>query len=111
MKTEGPEKVWKVEEKCRTVLAIWTERMKAVEVRKEMGISGSLLIQWQDRAMEGMLEALEPQRMREVTAGPALGKTVRKLLDRKARLRETGVMSKLEKKVMKLHEEKNGTPA
>lgn len=102
MKTEGQQ--WKVEEKCRAVLAIWTERMKAVEVRQEMGISGSLLIQWQERAMEGMLEALEPRRAREVPARPAIGNTVKKLLDRKARLRENGPMLKLERKMQKLEE-------
>lgn len=110
MKIEGQEKIWKVEEKCRAVLAIWTERRKAVEIRKEMGISGSLLIQWQDRAIEGMLEALEPKRMREIPTCPALGNTVRKLLDKKARLRETGVMLKLEKKMMRLQEAKAEAP-
>ena len=111
MKIEGQERVWRVEEKCRAVLAIWTERRKGVEISKEMGVSGSLLNQWQDRAMEGILEALEPRRLRQASTCPALGNKVRKLLDKKARLRESGTTLKLEKKLMRLQEEKVETPA
>jgi len=106
MKTEGQENMLKVEEKCRAVLAIWTERKKGMEIRREMGVSGSLLGQWQERAMEGMLEALEPRGRRELVAGPALGNKVKKLLEKKARQRESGCMPKMEKKLLKLQEGK-----
>src|SRR4030042_1777117 len=49
------------EEKCRTVLSVWTERRKPGEVCQELGIAWSLLNQWQERAMEGMLLALQPR--------------------------------------------------
>lgn len=74
-------------EKCRAVLSVWTERKKAAGLCREMGISSSLLWQWQDRAVSGMLEALEP-RGQEGREGPALGQQIKRLLDRKARYRE-----------------------
>ncbi len=106
MKTEGQENMLKVEEKCRAVLAIWTERRKGSDVSREMGITRNLLSQWQERAMEGMLEALEPRGRRELVAGPALGNKVKKLLEKKARQRESGCMPKMEKKLIKLQEGK-----
>lgn len=74
-------------EKCRAVLSVWTERQKSAGVCRELGISPSLLCQWQDRAVSGMLEALEP-RGQERGEGPALGQQIKRLLDRKARNRE-----------------------
>jgi len=43
------------EEKCRAVLSVWTERRKPGEVCRELGVAWTLLNQWQERAMEGML--------------------------------------------------------
>ena len=58
-------------EKCRAVLAIWTERQTPAVLRRELNISASLLWQWQDRALSGMLEVLEP-RGQDGREGPAL---------------------------------------
>ena len=77
-----------VSEKCRAVLAVWTERKQASVLCREMGMSASLLSQWQDRALTGMLQALEPRGTRAGTEGPALPELVKRLLDRKARARE-----------------------
>jgi transposase-like protein len=75
-------------EKCRAVLAVWTERKKASVLCREMGVSASLFSQWQDRALSGMLEALEPRGTREGAQGPALPAQIKRLLDRKVRMRE-----------------------
>jgi len=75
-------------EKCRAVLAVWTERKKASDLCRDMGVSASLFSQWQDRAVSGMLEALEPRGTREGIEGPALPVQVKRLLDRKARARD-----------------------
>ena len=72
-------------EKCRAVLAVWTERKQASNLCRELGVSASLFSQWQDRALSGMLEALEPRGTREATEGPALPAQIRRLLDRKVR--------------------------
>jgi transposase-like protein len=75
-------------EKCRAVLAVWTEKKKASGLCREMGVSASLFSQWQVRALSGILEALEPRGAREGSEGPALPVSVKRLLDRKVRARE-----------------------
>lgn len=85
------------EEKCRAVLSVWTERRRAGEVCREMGIAWALLHQWQARAMEGMLLALAPrvQVEKEVALSPRLAV----LLDRKVR---QGSMKGLERRLARL---------
>ena len=78
-------------DKCRAVLAVWTERKQASILCREMGMSASLFSQWQDRALSGMLEALEPRGTRTGVEGPALSELVKRLLDRKVRARELEV--------------------
>lgn len=46
-------------EKAQAVLAVWTERCKAAEVCRQMQINFMTFQHWQNRAMEGMLQALE----------------------------------------------------
>jgi transposase-like protein len=87
MKTMEQERYTAVE-KCRAVLAVWTERKQAAVLCREMGMSAALFSQWQDRALSGMLEALEPRGTRAGAEGPALSALVKRLLDRKARARE-----------------------
>ena len=48
-------------EKCRAVLSVWTEKRSPSEVCKSLSIQWSVLQYWQKRAMEGMLQALEPR--------------------------------------------------
>jgi transposase-like protein len=72
-----------VEEKTRAVLSVWSEARTAEEVRSELGIGSSLLSQWQDRAMEGMVEALQGRDGGQSVSGPALSTKVKKLLEKK----------------------------
>ena len=85
-------------EKCRAVLAVWTERKKASVLCRELGICASLLWQWQDRALSGMLEALEPKGQ-EGREGPALAQQIKRLLDRKTRARELESVGRAPRKV------------
>src|SRR5512137_1589931 len=86
-------------EKCRAVLSVWTERRKAGEVCRELGVTWNLLNQWQERAMEGMLLALQPRIVvrREVALNPRLAV----LLERKSK---EGTMKKLEQRLARLQE-------
>ena len=68
-------------EKAQAVLAIWTERVKIAEVMKAMGVTYLTLQQWQERAMEGMLQALEPRV--NLSNGAALSPRIRALLDKR----------------------------
>lgn len=88
-------------EKCRAVLAVWTERRKPAEVCREMQIPWMVLAQWQKRAMEGMLQALE-WRVR-LDKGPALSSRLQALLDKK-RLTTNTVQTRLEKTLSRAQE-------
>ena len=85
------------QEKCRAVLSVWTERRKPVEVCRELGVPWSLLNQWQDRAMEGMLLALQPRI--PVEKGVALNPRLAVLLERKSK---GGTIKGLELRLAKL---------
>ena len=85
------------EQKCRAVFSVWTERRKPGEVCRELGVAWSLLNQWQERAMEGMLMALQPRV--PVEKGVALNPRLAVLLERKSK---GGAMKGLERRLAKL---------
>lgn len=70
-------------EKCQAVLALWTQRRRPGEVCRELNVPANLLNSWQERALEGMLAALEPRMRREADRGPLLAPRLEKLLERK----------------------------
>ena len=69
------------QQKCEMVLAVWSERRSPSQVCRETGITWTILNQWQERAMEGMLQALEPRVI--LDKGPALSPRLQSLLHRK----------------------------
>ena len=87
-----------VQQKCRAVLSVWTERRKPGEVCQELGVAWSLLNQWQDRAMEGMLLALQP-RIPVMEKTVALNSRLAVLLERKSK---RGEMKGLERRLARL---------
>ena len=87
-------KEYAAEEKCRAVLAVWLGRKKAATLCREEGLGQTVFWQWQDRALSGMLEALEPRGAREIAEGPALPDQLRKLLERKVRVRELSTVGR-----------------
>lgn len=86
------------EEKCRAVLAIWTERRKPGEVCRDLGVDWGILQQWQDRAMRGMLMGLQPRVW--VERGVALSPRLAVLLKKS----QAGMMKGLDKRLKKLQE-------
>jgi len=86
------------EEKCRAVLSVWTERRKPGEVCRELGVTWTLLSQWQERAMEGMLLALQP-RIAVMEKTVALNSRLAVLLERKSK---RGGMKGLERRLARL---------
>jgi hypothetical protein len=88
-------------EKCRAVLSVWTERRKPGEVCRELGIAWAVLNQWQERAMEGMLVALQPRAV--VDKAVALNSRLAVLLERKSK---GGTMKELGRRLARLQ----GTP-
>jgi len=85
------------EEKCRAVLSVWTERRKPGEVCRELGVTWTVLSQWQERAMEGMLLALQPRV--PVEKGVALNPRLAVLLERRSKV---GAMKGLERRLARL---------
>jgi len=68
-------------EKCQAVLSIWTERRRPAEICRELQIPWMVLAHWQKRAMEGMLQALQPRVNLE--KGPALSPRLQAMLEKK----------------------------
>ena len=95
------------QQRVQAVLAIWTERRRAVEVCRELAITEKVLSQWEQRALSGMLKALDAQTRLE--AGPALSPKLERLLARQA-ARQTGRLARLEKRLVKLQDPQTPPP-
>ena len=86
-KTEKKERTMhSAQQKCQAVLALWTGLRRPAEVCRELGVPSNLLQAWQERAMEGMLKALEPRTRRQEDRGPILADRLQKMLERKTTL-------------------------
>ena len=70
-------------EKAQAVLSVWTECCKGSDVCRQYNINWAMLSSWQERAMEGMLQALEPQV--KLTEGKALSPRLQALLQKRQR--------------------------
>lgn len=97
-------KMYNAHQRAQAVLAVWTERRRPAEVCRQIGINSTLLGQWQERAMAGMVEALQPRCRAETQMGPALTGKLERLLARQA-LAAEGKLTKLEKRLGKLQTE------
>ena len=91
--TKRTRRVFDPKEKITAVLSIWTEQKKMSQLCRELSISWTLLDQWQNQAMEGMLTALSPKR-----PDPSRGLNPRllKLIDKKL---SSGNLVKLEQRL------------
>jgi transposase-like protein len=98
-RTPPKESALTASERAQAVLAIWTDRVKITEVVKTLGVTYSTLMQWQERAMEGMLQALEPRV--NLSNGAALPPRIRALMDK--RQQQLGKES-LKKRLLQLAE-------
>ena len=74
-------------DKAQAVLAVWTERCKPAEACRQLQVSWITLRQWQDRAMEGMLQALETRV--NLSQGGALSPRLQLLLQKQQRAAST----------------------
>jgi transposase-like protein len=83
-KTKPERVVHSAREKAQAVLAGWTERRRPSEICRELQITPTVLSHWQERAMEGMLAALEPRTRPPEEQKPPLPAKVERLLARKS---------------------------
>jgi hypothetical protein len=70
---------------------VWTERCKPVEVCRQLNINWTTFQQWQHRAMEGMLQALENRV--NLSKGEALSPRLQQLLQHQHRNRHLAKLS------------------
>jgi len=77
-KKRTPQPPHSAPEKVQAVLAVWTERCKPAEVCRQLNINWITFNQWQQRAMEGMLQALESRV--NLSKGEALSPRLQALL-------------------------------
>jgi transposase-like protein len=75
-------RVFAAREKCEAVLSVWSERRKPAEVCRELEIPWQMLNNWQDAAIKGMMQALEPRRTPDGQRLPLLSPRVEKLLEK-----------------------------
>jgi hypothetical protein len=87
----------------QAVLAIWTERRRPAAVCRELAITEKILSHWEQRAVAGMLQALESPTRRD--GGPALSPKLERLLAQQA-ARQAGRLARLDKRLAKLQEPK-----
>lgn len=102
MKTsQRTRRVFEPQQKITAVLSIWTERRTTSQVCQELDISPTLLGQWQNLAIEGMLKALDPKKKDPL---PPLNHRLSRLIEKKL----SGPNGRLEKRLQKLQ---RATPA
>jgi hypothetical protein len=92
-------------DKAQAVLAVWTERCKPVDVCQQFHINWMTFNQWQRRALEGMLQALESRV--NLAKGEALSPRLQALLQRQQR---TSQLTKLSSRLEQIQQNKIANP-
>jgi len=76
----GHRRVFDPQQKITAVLSLWTERRSSAQICQELEISPTLLGQWQNLAVEGMLKALDPTKKDPL---PPLNRRLSRLIEKK----------------------------
>ena len=88
-------------DKAQAVLAVWTDRCKPVDVCRQFRINWMTFHQWQRRAMEGLLQALESRV--NLAKGQVLSPRLQALLQRQPR---TAQQAKLASRLEQIQQNK-----
>lgn len=88
-------------EKAQAVLAVWTDRGRPIDVCRQMQINWLTFQQWQTRALDGMLQALESRV--NLAQGGALSPRLQELL---AKQQRTGSTERLTHRLAQLQQSK-----
>lgn len=87
-------------QKCQAVLSLWTEKSRPTDLCREMKINYMVLNHWQERALEGMLQALSSRV--DLGQGQLLSPRLQQLLEKRDK---TAGVERLERKLEKMQEE------
>lgn len=82
------------QQKAQAVLQVWTERSKPSQICRQLKIPWITFNQWQRRAMEGMLQALEPRV--KLTEGRALSPRLQTLIRKQQQAHTRKLAQRLE---------------
>lgn len=93
-------------EKCKAVLAIWTERRSVSEICRELAVARVQVERWQEQAMEAMLLGLESSSRQEKC--PALNGRLEKLLEKRLPRRQAK-MNKLAERLESVQQQNPST--
>ena len=85
---------YSAQEKAQAILRVWTERCKPADICREMHLKWVTFHQWQQRAMEGMLQGLEPRV--NLAKGQALSPRLQALLANRQRASTRKLVQRLE---------------
>ena len=90
------------QQKITAVLSIWSERRTTAQVCQELDISPTLLGQWQNLAIEGMLKALDPTKKDPL---PPVNHRLARLIEKKL----AAPSAKLEKRLLNIQKTKQAS--
>ena len=93
-----PRKEIPAQEKCKAVLAIWTERRKVSELCRDLGVNRIQVDRWEEQALEGMLQSLELKTRKSEPELRALSSHLERLLEKRLPKR-LAKLSKLEERL------------
>ena len=73
-------RVLSAKEKSQAVLSLWSGRRNAAVLMKELGVSWGMLDSWEQRALTGMLTALDPAWKQAADRSTVLAPRLEKLI-------------------------------
>ena len=100
-------KLFTADQKVQAVLAAWTEKLSQSEICRQLEINYVTFQSWQNRAMEGMLQALENNV--RLTDGAILSPRLRKLMEKRRGSPEPRLDQRL-RKIQQSQEESDTSP-
>jgi transposase-like protein len=101
-----PNPAYSALEKAQAVLAVWTDRGRPADICRQLRINWVTFQQWQNRAMDGMLQALETRV--NLAQGGALSPRLQELLQKQSRASST---ERLSQRLSQLQQSKVANPA
>ena len=73
-------RMFSAKEKAEAVLALWSGRRNGAALTQELQVPWAVINHWEQRALNGMLSALDPSWARAAETAPSLPPRVERLL-------------------------------
>ena len=80
-RSRRPSRVYSAKEKAQAVLALWSGRRNPSTLTKELDVTWAAINQWEQRALAGMLTALDPSWKQTGEEQPNLPRRLEKLIE------------------------------